>query len=231
MRMIEADYAPETGGVLARLALDADSDEAEDFLAMLAEAKAIARPKAAITRRRVEHIDSGRVGIGGVEFSSPLLAGHLAGLDAAWPYFATCGRELYDWAEGMVDPFERYWADAIMQTALDSAVAALDDRFEADFYRGKTADMNPGSLAEWPLGEQKPLFRLFGDAAARGGISLTATMLMLPNKTVSGIRFANENGYVNCRLCPKGNCPNRRAPFGEGTAGRQAEGDIYGRKI
>ena len=30
---------------------------------------------------------------------------------------------------------------------------------------------------------------------------------MTPNKSVTGFRFGNDNDYVNCRLCPREDCP------------------------
>jgi len=51
------------------------------------------------------------------------------------------------------------------------------------------------------------------------GIELTESLLMVPQKSVSGVRFANAHDYVNCRLCPRENCPNRRAPRDRRCAG------------
>jgi hypothetical protein len=36
---------------------------------------------------------------------------------------------------------------------------------------------------------------------------------MLPTKSVSGIFFPTETSYENCQLCPRENCPNRRAEY------------------
>ena len=72
--------------------------------------------------------------------------------------------------------------------------------------------MNPGPLKDWPLGEQRQLFFLFGDVKQAIGVELTESFLMYPVKSVSGIIFPTEVNYENCQLCPRENCPGRRAP-------------------
>lgn len=209
------DFTPAPDELLRRLGLEADSDEAEDFLALLERLQPLAKPKAAIMRASVEVADAatGRVVIGGVEFASALLATNLKDADEAWPYLATCGRELYDAVEAIADPFEKYWGDEIMQAALSQARAAMLQRLEKDYKIGKIASMGPGSLKEWPISQQEPLFRLLARGVAFTGIALTKTMLMIPNKSVSGILFQSEKGWESCVLCPREKCPNRRAPY------------------
>ena len=215
MHIIEAEFKPDRGTLLARMGLEVDSDEGEDFLALLEQVMPLAKPKTAVGSVGVEALDEdfGRVVLGGVEFTSTLLARNLKGVDTVWPAFATCGRELYDFAMAMPDPFERFWVEEIMQQALHDVRLVMEEYLAAAHYAGKKAYMGPGSLKEWPIGQQRPLFRLFGGAADRCGVTLTDSLLMLPNKTVSRIYFPNESGYINCSLCPKEKCPNRRAKF------------------
>ncbi|MFW5768460.1 MAG: vitamin B12 dependent methionine synthase, partial [Spirochaetota bacterium] len=47
------------------------------------------------------------------------------------------------------------------------------------------------------------------------GVTLTDSFLMMPNKTVSGIRFPNEVGFESCELCHREDCPGRRADFNQ----------------
>ncbi|MDR0363287.1 MAG: vitamin B12 dependent methionine synthase [Planctomycetota bacterium] len=213
MQIIPAEFEPDPDALLGALGFEPGSDGADDFLAMLREGSKHARPRAAIGAERVEAADpaTGRVVIGGIEFQSKLLAKNVAGLEAVWPFFLTCGREAYDWAQSITDPFERFLADEILQSALDAATVAFNRHFEEHIHGGKTGIMNPGSLPDWPIEQQRPLFDLFGAAPGEVGLCLTDAMLMLPNKSGSGIRFASENGFVNCRLCPRATCPNRRA--------------------
>ena len=61
--------------------------------------------------------------------------------------------------------------------------------------------MNPGSLADWPLREQRPLFGLLGNVRAAIGVTLTPSLLMTPTKSVSGILFPSEETFASCQLC------------------------------
>ncbi len=214
MHVIRIEFNPNRNNLLARLGLDRDSEEAEDFLALLDKMAPYARPTGVFKPCAVEPSSDGKhIRVGGMEFSSALLVKNLAEEETAWAYLASCGREIYEQARAMSDPFERYWVDEIMQQALSDIEVAMDAFFSANLFSGKTASMAPGSLIEWPIQEQKPLFSLLGEGVDECGVTLTDTFLMLPNKSVSGLRFHNEHGYVSCKLCPREKCPNRRAPY------------------
>jgi hypothetical protein len=73
--------------------------------------------------------------------------------------------------------------------------------------------MSPGSLEDWPISEQPKLFSLFGDTERSVGVKLTDSLLMIPRKSISGILFPSEEGFVSCRLCPRENCPSRKALY------------------
>lgn len=214
IQYIEEPFAPDSEALLSRMSLEADSEEAADFLALLDKMKKVTRPKAAYGQAEVEANDGvGAVRIGGVAFSGSVLAANLRDAKAVWPHIATCGREAYDFAQAIPDPFERYWCDEIMETALAQVRVALLRAIEREDSPGKVAVMGPGSLKEWPIEQQEPLFRLLGDAPGRCGLELTDTMLMVPNKSISGILFQNENGWESCVMCPREKCPNRRAEY------------------
>ena len=138
------------------------------------------------------------------------------GVHRVFPYVATCGRELHAWAATIDDWLEGYWAGAIMEMALRTAVQAFLADLEARFGPGETSAMNPGSLEDWPLPQQGQLFALLGDVRGAIGVELTESYLMVPVKSVSGLRFPTEVRYENCQLCPRQGCPGRRAPYDAG---------------
>ena len=107
----------------------------------------------------------------------------------------------------------RWWADGIMQMALAPAMDAVNAYVQDEFHPGKTARMNPGSLSDWPISEQSPLWSLLGDPTPSIGVRLTDSFLMIPAKSVTGIQFPSEVSYENCQLCPREICPGRRAPY------------------
>jgi hypothetical protein len=73
--------------------------------------------------------------------------------------------------------------------------------------------MSPGSLEDWPLQEQRLLFKLFDDTERAVGVRLTKDLMMLPRKSLSGILFASGELFESCLLCPKEECPARLLPY------------------
>jgi hypothetical protein len=104
----------------------------------------------------------------------------------------------------------------IKETVLRLILRRLNDRLIESYGIQRLSRMNPGSLPDWPLSEQKQLFTLLGEGPQSIGIRLTDSFLMLPIKSVSGIWFPSEATYENCQLCPREQCPGRRAPYDRG---------------
>ena len=107
----------------------------------------------------------------------------------------------------------RFWADALNQAVLHAAARRLQEHLQNRYELGPISMMNPGSLADWPLREQRSLFSLLGDVHAAIGVELTGSLLMVPTKSVSGIFFPAEASFASCQLCPRELCPNRRAVY------------------
>ncbi len=196
-----------------RLHVVEGSGHDDELRELAAQAEAVARPKALFKVAYIEERDDESVVIDGVRFTSRVLRVNLDKAHRVFPYVITCGMELHEWESGLEDFLHRYWADAIKAMALYAAVRYCDSYIVKAFHPGKTARMSPGSLADWPLKEQRPLFRLLGDPEAAIGVQLTDSFLMVPNKSVSGIRFPTEESFESCQLCPREGCPGRRAPY------------------
>ena len=77
--------------------------------------------------------------------------------------------------------------------------------------------MSPGSgdAVIWPIEQQRNLFALLGDGSQQIGVQLTDSCLMIPNKSVSGIRYPTEIDFHTCQVCHREDCPGRIAPFDE----------------
>lgn len=153
--------------------------------------------------------------IGGEAFHSRIMQVNFEGVSRAYPYAITCGRELYEYALETADPLARYWIDSISERILYQAGAQCLKEIRGRAGSESVSSMNPGSLADFPITQQVPLFRLLGDVYGQIGIRLTDTCLMLPYKSLSGIYFVSARDYVNCALCQRADCPNRRAEFDE----------------
>jgi hypothetical protein len=193
----------------------------EEVSRLVEEAAGVARPKVLYKMVFIEAKDDDSVTADGVTFTSRVLRVNLDGLHRFFAFVGTAGRELEAWADSKQDMLTHYYADAINEAVLHSAVVTFINRLTDQYQLATTAAMNPGSLTDWPLREQRPLFSLLGDVRSAIGVELTDTLLMTPRKSVSGILFVAEETFASCQLCPRHDCPNRRAPYDAGLLERK----------
>ena len=73
--------------------------------------------------------------------------------------------------------------------------------------------MTPGSLPDWPIEEQRPLFAILGDIQGAIGVRITEDLVIIPSFSVSGILFPTQISFQSCQLCPREKCQGRRAPY------------------
>lgn len=209
-------FEPDLPLLMKKLRIRPSSLAAGDLDNLLAEARAVARPKAMYTAAPVEGRGQDYVILGGARFGSRVLAVNLEEARQVYPFLATCGIELEEWSQSIGnDLVHHFWADAIKEAALFPALQALEEHLQEQYTLGHTATMSPGSLEDWPITQQPVLFSLLGDSRRAIGVALTESCLMIPTKSVSGIRFPLEASFESCQLCPRANCPGRRAPYDE----------------
>lgn len=67
--------------------------------------------------------------IDGALLRSHALAVNLAEVHRVFPFVATCGRELTDWAKSKNDIVERFWADTVADHTLHYAVKFMEKQF------------------------------------------------------------------------------------------------------
>lgn len=207
--------------LLKRLHMEKDSPYAEEIESLVRDAQVVGRPKALHKIAFIESRGEDHVVIDSVLFTSRVLRVNLDQAHRVFAYMATCGVELEDWAHSINDVLHRYWADAIRELALQSATRALNEDLAERYRLGHTATMSPGRLVNWPLSQQAPLFTLLGDPHEAIGVQLTDSYLMVPTKSVSGIRFPTEQSFESCQLCPRERCPGRKAPYDSGLYDRK----------
>jgi hypothetical protein len=199
--------------LLEAMRLRPESEAAAHFTRLARQAERIARPKAIYRLAFIDRKEADQVTIEGTPFTSRVLRVNLEAVNRVFAYVATCGCELEAWGRAFEDFLERFWADALQEAALSAALHALDQHLQENYQPGSVSTMNPGSLEDWPLQEQRPLFSLLGDVTGLTGVRLTESLLMLPAKSVSGLLFASEVEFASCQLCPRAVCPNRRAAY------------------
>lgn len=93
---------------------------------------------------------------------SRLLATHLTSQEKVFPYVTTCGRELAAWVTSKSDVMENYLAHALAEQATYLVTEKLRLDIEARYGLNSLSRMQPGSLPDWPVEEQGPLFRILG---------------------------------------------------------------------
>jgi hypothetical protein len=176
---------------------------------------AIARPKAMYRLSWVEEKGEDWVRLEGVNFTSKVMRKNLDTAERVFFYVATCGTEVESLAYSG-DAMMAYCLDVVKMMLVGVANVHLADYLKKRFALTQTAHMNPGSLADWPLSEQRKLFSLLGDVERRIGVRLTDNCMMYPLKSTSGIIFPTEVRFESCQLCPREKCMGKRAPYSPG---------------
>lgn len=174
---------------------------------------AVARPVAMMTEVEVLHDADGHViRVGGVPMESPVLDRNMKELHRAFAYVASCGRELEELARDLRGD-ERDAAYYFRMQALQAARVYTRGQIEAIYGVKKLSIMNPGSLPEWPIGEQRAMFAMLGDVEGCIGVRLKESMMMDPLESSSGLYFVSEHDFTNCMACTRENCVGRKAPY------------------
>lgn len=197
------------------------SRNAAEIDRLIAEAEQIARPKAVYRLCFISSRTDESVSAEGVTLTSRILRVNLGDLQRFFVYVVTSGRECESWAERSDDMLTRFYADFVNQAVLYSATAGFVAHIQEAHGLPQTSRMNPGSLPEWPISQQKPLFALLGDETQQIGVELMSSYLMHPTKSGSGILFPTEETFASCQLCPRLDCPNRRTPYDPGLLERK----------
>ena len=190
-------------------------DNLAEVRGLLDRVQAAAKPKAAYKVCYIDRRSAEKVEIEGRVFTSAVLAQNLEEVERVFPYVATCGTELEPLEDAAADLFTRYCLDVLKELALAAARAHLLEHLRIAYGASGLSSMNPGSgdARLWPLGQQRPLFDLLGNVEQAIGVRLTPSLLMQPNKSISGIFFPSEQHFESCQLCTREDCPRRRAPY------------------
>jgi hypothetical protein len=172
-------------------------------------------PKAIYNVCYIDEKSEDSVVVGGLSLKSRVLRKNLDRVQRIFPYVITLGRKLGEKQNACSDLLENYYLDCIGNLALTSVQKQLKKHLQSKFALEKLSSMAPGSLSDWPIEEQEPLFGLLGDVEASIGVKLTRNLLMMPAKSVSGFYFPTEVSFYSCQLCPRKRCESRKAKYDE----------------
>lgn len=217
----EIPFRIDRGGLMKTARVKPGSRYEEELNHLAGEAEEIARPKALYRAVYFDAGDEDHVTIDGILLKSRVLRVNLEHAHRIFPFAATCGTELEEWSRSKEDIMQRFLADAMKDLALRSVFQFTDRYFKEKHGLEKTAVMTPGSLPDWPIEQQRPLFAILGDVEAAIGVTITQELVMVPSFSVSGILFPTEVSFQSCQLCPREKCQGRRAPFDKGLYDRR----------
>jgi hypothetical protein len=204
----------DTEAVVSALKLSKKNSFIEKIVAELLEkTESTARPKALYSVSYLEEKNDDSVRIEGVLFKSKILRKNLENTERVFPYIVTAGTELETIEPDHDNYMKVFCFDVIKELVLECALSSMERLIKETYALSNTAHMNPGSLSDWPIYEQKLLFSLFGDVESLIGVKLTEHFLMDPIKSISGIYFPTEVDFKSCMLCKRDPCEKRRAPY------------------
>ena len=198
--------------VCRKLHMKPDGDLSE-IQPLVDVAMTLIEPRALYDVHYIEEKLEDAVIVDGRRLTSRVLRKNLGQVERIFPFVITLGSKLGEKQTVSSDLLENFYLDTIGNVALNSARKQLKRHLESKFALEKISSMAPGSLADWPIQEQAPLFKLLGDVEASIGVKLTDSLLMLPAKSISGIYFPKEVSFVSCQLCPRERCESRKAQF------------------
>lgn len=197
-----------------QLTSNLDEKEQNRLDVMLDRASKVANPKAVFGVAPIEEKGKDYIVAAGEKLTSALLRKNLEKANRILPYVMTCGRELETWAKEFKDPTEIQWANSILLFYFGIIRRKLIDAVRMTYIpTGDISSMNPGSLPQWPLTDQKHIFALLGNVEDETGVILMESGLMKPDKSSSGFLFSAETHFENCAVCRRKDCPGRRASW------------------
>lgn len=197
----------------AKAHLHVMEDDEEDFEEIYREVYKRIKPIYYVAEEKILSNDGHDFNIGGKVFTSRVCSVNLENCETVYPYVGTSGREAYEYALSLKDPLFTFWADSICELALYSVGKSFREYMKEKLDTQDLYSLNPGSVIDWPIGAQGPLFELIGNVYENTGIVLEPTFLMRPVKSNSGILYVSKKHFQSCSLCIRNGCPNRREPF------------------
>ena len=221
-------FSPDADKMAERLKLGGMQSHEKEVKELVGLGARIGAPRACFAMYDVEKTGDATVFVAGQRFESRILRVNLQYSGKAVLFVATCGTQLEQWAESYEDMLLRWVAEELCEEALRTGVAALDQAVNPLLEGKHKVSMNPGSLEDWPLQQQKPLFEALGSVTEAIGVQLTESLLMRPRKSLSGIRFSSPEPFANCELCPRQDCQRRRMPFDRKAFGQEYTGARHG---
>ncbi len=207
-----AQLKPDREMILTRIPKELSSRQEIDYYINLAFE--VMELQGVYCSARVKEKRYSQIKIENVWLDSRVLRVNLENAREVFPYLITCGEKFDQWYAGQ-NFIQKYYLDVVGSAIASMAQESMMRFIEENHAIDNTARMNPGSLPDWPLEQQKLLFTLLGEKnlLEKINVYLTKDCLMRPTKSVSGIIFPTEHDFESCKLCARENCPGRKADY------------------
>lgn len=180
---------------------------------LIETAQPLIKPRATYKDSYIESKLEDDVIIEGIRLTSLVLRKQLDKVNRVFPYVISIGNQLEEKIRDCGDFLDQYYLDTIGNVALSTAQKYLKCKLMSKYAINGLSSMSPGSLSDWPIEEQKPLFSILGDVETAIGVTLSDNFLMVPTKSISGIYFPTDLPFYTCQLCSRKNCDSRKALF------------------
>jgi hypothetical protein len=184
------------------------------------DCKSLIKPSVLYTEKPIRNAGNGRLMLeDGVSFDGSKLSGAMRKCESTTVFLVTVGNEL----DKKINDFTRkkrftkaYIYDAIGSVAAEETVEKFQNMYDSrvkEIGKATTLRFSPG-YCDWPLEEQKKLFRVIDSNTI--GVELKPSCLMSPRKSISGIFGVGniddigENNSNPCISCSHKSCMVRR---------------------
>ncbi len=195
-----------------KLHIKKDSKHHAILFDLIKESKDIANPKIIFDVLNIDQKGEDFVIVKKALFTSKILRKNFSETERVFPHIITCGIELEKWSKTKKDIFVNFIAEEIKSAYLVEAINHFNRHIDEEF-PGKKSTVNPGSLVDWCVSEQKKIFDLLANVTESIDVTIEDSALMIPIKSLSGITYFSEISFENCQLCKREKCPGRRAAF------------------
>ena len=182
---------------------------------LINSAQTLIEAKAAYRVCYIEERLDDTIRIDGVYLKSKVLRKNLDHVERVFPFVLTIGGALEEEARACNDILQQYYLDSIGNEGLAMVRSYLEEHLRSRYALTTLSSMSPGSLEDWAIENQGPLFSILGDVPGAIGVNLEKSHVMTPFKSISGIYFPTEIPFYSCQLCKRGNCPSRKAEYSE----------------
>jgi len=156
--------------------------------------------------------------VNGICLRSKVLRKNVECAERIFPYVITIGKQLEEAARSCKDLLKQFCYETAGDIGLTQAHEYMAEQLRCAYALDEVSSMEPGSLEDWPIEEQRPLFALMGDVERAIGVRLNDHLIMVPRKSISGVCFPTKVPFQSCQLCPHQRCPSRRASYDKNLA-------------